>query len=132
MHLITTSSTILTLAHHGADTAKSNSPTWIQKVCPQIVIASAGFRHTYGHPKKEVFERVSNAVKLGTSEECLRPSVPHDVDYWEGTTGDWTFHLERLYTKCFFNTNLGDITIIWDDVNWECSQDTNGAFMILF
>lgn len=50
---------ILQLGHHGSDT--SSDPKFIDAVQPDIAIYSAGKDNSYGHPHKEVVERIQNA-----------------------------------------------------------------------
>ncbi len=49
-------SDILKLGHHGSRT--SNSDVWLDTVKPKIAIVSAGENNRYGHPHKEVIERL--------------------------------------------------------------------------
>ena len=47
---------ILKVGHHGSDT--STSISLLNKATPQIALISVGKRNGYGHPKKEVLERL--------------------------------------------------------------------------
>ncbi len=47
---------ILKLGHHGAKT--SSGLLWLEKTSPSLAIISAGKGNTYGHPHKEVLERL--------------------------------------------------------------------------
>jgi len=60
---------ILKLGHHGAKT--SSSILWLEKVSPDIAIISAGKNNRYGHPNKEVLDRLSilKIPYLNTAEE---------------------------------------------------------------
>lgn len=49
-------SDVLKLAHHGSRT--SSSVLWLEKVRPEIAIISAGKNNKYGHPHKELLERL--------------------------------------------------------------------------
>lgn len=48
---------VLKLGHHGSRT--SSSLLWLEKVNPRVAIISAGKNNHYGHPHKEVLERLS-------------------------------------------------------------------------
>ncbi|MBR5421274.1 MAG: DNA internalization-related competence protein ComEC/Rec2 [Lachnospiraceae bacterium] len=47
---------ILKLGHHGSRT--SNTQEWLDKLSPHTVLISCGLDNSYGHPHKEVLERV--------------------------------------------------------------------------
>ena len=47
---------ILKVAHHGSK--DSSSERFLQKVRPKIAVISCGENNSYGHPHKEVFERL--------------------------------------------------------------------------
>lgn len=49
-------SNILKVAHHGSDT--STSDEFLNLVSPDIALISVGFNNKFGHPKKEVIERL--------------------------------------------------------------------------
>jgi competence protein ComEC len=49
-------SDVLKLGHHGSRT--SSSILWLEKVSPEIAIISAGKNNKYGHPHKEILERL--------------------------------------------------------------------------
>ncbi|MET3110104.1 DNA internalization-related competence protein ComEC/Rec2 [Salinicoccus halitifaciens] len=57
---------ILKLAHHGSDT--SSSAEFLELVKPDHVLISAGAGNQYGHPHKEVLERVAHTNILNTAE----------------------------------------------------------------
>lgn len=50
-------SDVLKLGHHGSRT--SSSLSFLKMVNPEVVIVSAGFNNSYGHPHKEVMDRVN-------------------------------------------------------------------------
>jgi len=62
-------SDVLKLAHHGA--RSSSSILWLEKVNPSIAIVSAGKNNNYGHPHKELLDRLSSLhiPYLSTSEK---------------------------------------------------------------
>jgi competence protein ComEC len=53
--------------HHGSKT--SSSAPWIDRVAPDWVIYTAGYRHRYGHPHPDVVARyqLANARPLNTA-----------------------------------------------------------------
>ncbi len=52
------SAKIMHANHHGSK--YSNSDSWIKAVNPEKVVVSAGEENRYGHPAKEVLERIGN------------------------------------------------------------------------
>lgn len=56
-------STVLKAGHHGSST--SNSSAFLKKVNPSYVVISSGKENSYGHPHKEVINRLSkNNIKI--------------------------------------------------------------------
>lgn len=51
-------STILKVAHHGSKT--SSSQEFLEHVRPQLAIISVGKYNSFGHPSKEVLDRLNN------------------------------------------------------------------------
>lgn len=62
-------SDVLKAGHHGSNT--STSLAWLAAVSPSVVVVSAGKDNSYGHPHKQVVERIADSgAKLHqTSEE---------------------------------------------------------------
>lgn len=54
----TTKSTVLKLGHHGSRT--SNGYLWLEEVNPEYAIISVDKNNKYGHPHKEVIDRLSD------------------------------------------------------------------------
>ena len=54
----TLKSNVLKLGHHGART--SSTVLWLEKINPKVAIVSAGKNNKYGHPHKELLDRLSN------------------------------------------------------------------------
>lgn len=55
---LTLKSQVLKLGHHGART--SSSLPWLESVKPEIAIVSAGKDNRYGHPSKEILDRLAD------------------------------------------------------------------------
>lgn len=57
---------VLKLGHHGSRT--SSSELWLEQVQPEIAIISAGKNNSYGHPNKDILDRLKsfNIPYLGT------------------------------------------------------------------
>lgn len=55
---VTLDSDVLKLGHHGSKT--SSSILWLEKVSPEIAIISVDKNNKYGHPHKEILERLLN------------------------------------------------------------------------
>jgi len=51
-------SDVLKIGHHGSRT--SSSLLWLEKVNPKVAIISAGKNNRYGHPHKELLDRLSD------------------------------------------------------------------------
>jgi competence protein ComEC len=62
-------SEVLKLGHHGSKT--SSSEEFLRTVSPQFAVVSSGLDNSYGHPAKEVVERVSElgVPLVNTAEE---------------------------------------------------------------
>jgi len=60
---------VLKLAHHGSKT--SSSEPFLAVTTPEYAVISAGEKNRYGHPHKEVLERLAkyNIPTLGTYED---------------------------------------------------------------
>ncbi len=50
------SGTVLKLGHHGSNTATQEK--WLNRVNPKIVVAEVGADNKYGHPHKEILQRI--------------------------------------------------------------------------
>lgn len=69
---------ILKLAHHGSDT--SSSAEFLELVQPDHVLISAGAGNQYGHPHKEVLERVAHTNILNSAEAgMVQLNIRHDT-----------------------------------------------------
>ena len=50
------SATVLKLGHHGSNTATQEK--WLNQVNPKLVVAEVGADNKYGHPHKEILQRI--------------------------------------------------------------------------
>ena len=55
---IDTSSTVLKVGHHGS--ATSSGEEFLQAVSPRCAVISVGYGNNFGHPRKEILERLEN------------------------------------------------------------------------
>ena len=63
---------VIKIAHHGSTT--SNSSQFLNKVSPEFAVISCGQNNTYGHPHKEVIDRLNNK-----QIEYLRTDINGDI-----------------------------------------------------
>ncbi len=70
-------SDVLKLGHHGSKT--STSELWLKAVRPEHVVISVGCDNTYGHPHKEVIDRLE-AAKIATHETCNEGTIVFGSD----------------------------------------------------
>ena len=59
-------STVLKVGHHGSRT--SSSEAFLQAVNPRWAVISCGYANSFGHPHKEIVQRISDV----TGAELLR------------------------------------------------------------
>ena len=69
--------TLLKVAHHGS--ATSTIPTLLSAVHPRYAFISVGMRNPYGHPRREVLERLAEI---------------HALTYRTDLTGALTFYCD--------------------------------------
>src|SRR5699024_11927052 len=81
---------ILQRGHQGSDT--SSDPKFIDAVQPDIAIYNAGKDNSYGHPHKEVVERIQNAgiTLYGTDVHGTIVVTTNGDDYTVETKEDGT------------------------------------------
>ena len=70
-------SDVLKLGHHGSKTASSEH--FLNTVTPEYAVVSAGIENRYGHPHREVMERVS-ARNIKTSHTGTDGTVTFETD----------------------------------------------------
>ena len=72
---------VLKVAHHGSK--YSTSEEFLQQIRPQLAVISVG-RNRFGHPAKEVIERLSNqAIKLLRTDQEGEIEIVSDGKKWE-------------------------------------------------
>ncbi|WP_227713984.1 DNA internalization-related competence protein ComEC/Rec2 [Marinobacter sp. 1-4A] len=64
--------------HHGSKT--SSSEFWVNELNPSLVIYTAGYRHRYGHPHRDVTARYRSAGALALNTACSGSLVMRVVD----------------------------------------------------
>lgn len=64
--------------HHGSKTSSSN--IWVNKLSPSLVIYTAGYRHRYGHPHKDVTARYRSVGARALNTACSGSLVMKVVD----------------------------------------------------
>ena len=66
---LTLTASVLKLGHHGSRT--STSVLWLEQVKPELAIISAGKNNSYGHPHKDILDRLNsfNIPYLGTYQK---------------------------------------------------------------
>lgn len=77
MHGDSLASNVLKLGHHGSKT--STSELWLKAVQPERAVISVGCDNTYGHPHKEVLDRLK-AAKITTYETCKEGTIVFGSD----------------------------------------------------
>jgi len=70
-------SDILKLGHHGAKTA--SGMLWLERVNPEVAIISAGKKNRYGHPNKEVLDRLTE-LKIPYISTIDKGSIIFETD----------------------------------------------------
>lgn len=82
---------VLKVGHHGSDT--STSEAFIKAVVPKFAIISVGVTNRYGHPKKEVIDRLQKDKIM-----ILRTDQFGAITY-EFKSGQGTFYSFKAYRK---------------------------------
>lgn len=59
--------TVLKVAHHGSDS--SSCPEFLAEVDPQVAVISVGAGNRFGHPSREVVERLAGARVYRTDQQ---------------------------------------------------------------
>jgi competence protein ComEC len=91
---------LLKVAHHGS--ATSTIPELLAAVHPRFAVISVGVRNVYGHPRREVLERLEEA---------------HVITYRTDMDGAVTFYLDGktslLRGRLLINGKFGSLQLIW-------------------
>jgi competence protein ComEC len=74
----TLKSTVLKLGHHGSK--NSSSQEWLDRVDATDYIVSAGFKNKYGHPNKEVLQRVYNRPDSRVRKTSVEGNIVYLLD----------------------------------------------------
>jgi len=84
-------SDVLKVGHHGSDT--STSGAFVRAVAPKFAIISVGANNRYGHPKKEVIDRLQKEKII-----ILRTDLDGAI-FYEFKNGQGTFSTFKAYRK---------------------------------
>jgi beta-lactamase superfamily II metal-dependent hydrolase len=116
--------TMLLGSHHGAKSASSNSPDWVSKTEPKIVIYSSGKKH--GHPTCTAMDRHRNGNHLADvpthKTQCLNSSS----DYPGLSTSDQGEYVTDAVGSILISTDGRERAAI------SCSGDTQCGTEISF
>lgn len=93
---------VLKLGHHGSSTT-STSPAWADAVQPEVSIASAAFKNSHGHPRRDIVNRVA-AYTL--------PWDAHDLVSSTGPRGNYRWHWVEDYDRAVFNTASSGTVVV--------------------
>jgi len=104
---------VLKIGHHGS-LATSTSTSWADTVRPEIAVASAGWRSRYGHPRREVLERLEGHTIAWD---------PHRITSATGRQNDYTWHDDDNYREGIFLTATNGSVVVTTrgDGNYEVS-----------
>lgn len=108
---------VLKMGHHGSSYT-STTDVWVLAVTPEVSIASAGWRNSHGHPRKEIVDRlVPHAISwephlVASSTGSRRNYVWHDVELDKAIFNTATNGTVVVVTK-----GEGDYEISWFDYN---------------
>lgn len=76
-------STVLKVAHHGSYTATSSE--FLSVVTPQVAVISVGAGNDYGHPSKEVLDRLADIPTYRTDQNGTIEFVTDGDRLWVKT-----------------------------------------------
>lgn len=97
---------VLKIGHHGS-LATSTSKKWADTLKPPIAVVSAGERSQYGHPRKEVIERLEPHT---LNDSGLSHPISYSVRLKEEKKYQWT-DLDDYDELIFSTVNSGNIII---------------------
>lgn len=95
----------LKIGHHGS-LATSTGTQWAGVVKPEIAVVSAGSQNRFGHPRKEVIERLEPYTKAGDS---------HGMRYATGKKGKYRWSSLDDYREAIFSTAVSANVVIRTD-----------------
>ncbi|WP_374650548.1 MBL fold metallo-hydrolase [Dongia sp.] len=96
---------LLKIGHHGS-LATSTGTAWAQALEPKYAVVSSGYDSKYGHPRKEVVQRL---------EPFTQAAAPHAMRYFTGKSRKYQSEEIETYAEAIYSTAVsGNITVITD------------------
>ncbi len=102
---------LLKIGHHGSQ-ATSTGANWLAATQPEVAVVSAGKDNSYGHPRKEVIERVA-----AYTEEAK----PHAFRWYTST--DEAQNLKTYKEAIYGTASSGTIVVESDGDNYTVIQE---------
>jgi len=99
-------SEVLKMGHHGSRVTSTGQP-WSDAVKPKIAIASAGEKNQYGHPSKEVIDRLAVYTK--------DDSAAHSMISATGKKPHYQWHEVDNFTEAIYSTAASGNIVITSD-----------------
>ena len=96
---------VLKIGHHGS-LATSTGQAWADVVRPEVAIASAAFTNRFGHPRKEIVERL---------DDFTVETDAHRMRHATGTQGDYVFETVADYREAIYSTAVNGNIVVTSD-----------------
>lgn len=93
---------LLKIGHHGS-LATSTSHEWVDKLKPEYAVVSAGYENGYGHPRKEIIDRVALATIEASS---------HSMCTVTGKKGAYRYHDTESYNEAIYATAVDGSIVV--------------------
>jgi beta-lactamase superfamily II metal-dependent hydrolase len=98
---------LLKIGHHGS-LATSTSEKWAEAVSPKIAVVSAGYLNGFGHPRKEVLDRLAPYTE----------DIPgHAMRYAVRMGADYLFTDDQDYREAIYSTSASGNIIVRSNGN---------------
>ncbi|MFK5948911.1 MAG: MBL fold metallo-hydrolase [Methylococcales bacterium] len=96
-------SDVLKIGHHGSKTT-STTEDWASAIKPQVAVTSSGLRSSYGHPRKEIIQRLEPFTK--------NDAPSHTISYASGKRSSYFWEDIGNYKEQIYSTvNSGNVII---------------------